>query len=64
LAQISVHAPQLLLLDEVTNNIDQLTRQHLVQILQAYSGTLGVVSHDAAFLEALGLDEVWNVTCP
>ena len=60
LAQISIHTPQLLLLDEVTNNIDQLTRQHLVEILKAYPGTLVVVSHDAAFLEALGLDEVWD----
>ena len=64
LAQISIHTPQLLLLDEVTNNIDQLTRQHLVQILKAYPGTLVVVFHDAAFLEALDLDEVWDVVSP
>jgi ATPase subunit of ABC transporter with duplicated ATPase domains len=64
LAQISVHRPQLLLLDEVTNNIDQLTRHHLVQILQSYPGTLVVVSHDSEFLNALNLDEVMSLeTC-
>ena len=64
LAQIWVRRPQLLLLDEVTNNIDQLTRQHLVQILQAYPGTLVVVSHDASFLEALDLEEIMSLeTC-
>ena len=48
-------APQLLLLDEPTNNLDLTTIAHLEQSLLAYQGALVVVSHDEAFLDAIGL---------
>ncbi len=48
-------APQLLLLDEPTNNLDLSTTRELESALRAYEGALLVVSHDGAFLDAIGL---------
>jgi len=46
---------QLLLLDEPSNHLDLPSLQALETLLRSYSGALVVVSHDDAFLEALGL---------
>ncbi len=50
--------PQLLILDEPTNDLDIASVDRLVEALAAYRGGLLVVSHDLAFLERLVLDQL------
>ncbi|MGH3385745.1 MAG: AAA family ATPase, partial [Nocardioidaceae bacterium] len=48
-------APQLLMLDEPTNNLDLASVRQLSQALDAYRGALVVASHDLAFLRTIGI---------
>ncbi|MFJ4914840.1 ABC-F family ATP-binding cassette domain-containing protein [Streptomyces sp. NPDC088726] len=48
-------APQLLMLDEPTNNLDLSSVRRLTAALAAYEGALVVASHDVPFLESLGI---------
>ncbi|WP_431873040.1 ABC-F family ATP-binding cassette domain-containing protein [Nocardiopsis eucommiae] len=48
-------APQLLMLDEPTNNLDLSSVRQLTGALEAYQGALLVASHDLRFLESIGI---------
>ncbi|MEV5596776.1 ABC-F family ATP-binding cassette domain-containing protein [Streptomyces sp. NPDC052496] len=48
-------APQLLMLDEPTNNLDLASVRRLVTALESYRGALIVVSHDVTFLREIGI---------
>ena len=60
LALLSLIDGNLLLLDEPTNHLDLASQEILEQAVQAYPGTVLLVSHDRALLEAV-TTQVWVV---
>jgi len=61
LAQIAAKTPKLLILDEVTNNLDLETRAHVIEVLREYPAALLVISHDADFLKQIGITDEYYV---
>ncbi|GAB4093444.1 ABC-F family ATP-binding cassette domain-containing protein [Flaviaesturariibacter terrae] len=53
--RIADEAPDLLVLDEPTNNLDLANIGILTDAVRAYTGTLLVVSHDPQFLQEIGV---------
>ena len=53
LARLFARPANVLVLDEPTNDLDIETLELLEELLQDYSGTLFLVSHDRAFLDAV-----------
>ncbi len=53
LAQATMAAPDLLVLDEVTTHLDADTIEALVEALEEWEGALVVVTHDRAFMAAV-----------
>ncbi|MFE2296506.1 ABC-F family ATP-binding cassette domain-containing protein [Streptomyces sp. NPDC059452] len=52
---LAAPAPQLLMLDEPTNNLDVASVRQLTSALSSYEGALLVASHDLAFLDSIGI---------
>lgn len=61
LAQIAAKTPKLLILDEITNNLDFITYQHVIEVLKAYPGALVVISHDEEFLDSIGVERFYGI---
>ncbi|WP_316859696.1 ABC transporter ATP-binding protein [uncultured Cohaesibacter sp.] len=53
LATVLAMRPEILLLDEPTNDLDEDTRERLIEILIGLPQTMLLVSHDRAFREAV-----------
>lgn len=53
---ISQRAPDMIILDEPTNNLDIRNLEILTKAINSYEGTLIVVSHDARFLQDIGIE--------
>ncbi len=53
LAMIAIKTPALLIVDEITNNLDMRTRKHVIEILNDYPGAVLLISHDEDFLLAI-----------
>ena len=61
LAAVLVEKPNLLILDEPTNDLDLQTVEVVEELLADYKGCLLVVSHDRTFMENLA-DRLFVVT--
>ena len=61
LALIAAKPPQLLILDEITNNIDLETKEHLCQILANYPSSMILVCHEQNFIEQLKIDRHYKI---
>ncbi|MCE1190244.1 MAG: ATP-binding cassette domain-containing protein [Ignavibacteria bacterium] len=53
--------PELLVLDEPTNNLDLDSVAQLAAMLQTYRGALLIISHDSAFIDELGITGVLSL---
>ncbi|HEV2668139.1 MAG TPA: hypothetical protein VG324_24700 [Blastocatellia bacterium] len=51
-------APEIFIADEPTNNLDLTSVEELVSALRGFGGAMIVVSHDAAFIEEIGVERV------
>ena len=60
LAKIAARPPKLLLLDEITNNIDLETRRQVGDILSHYPAAMICISHDEDFLTEIAAEK-WDV---
>ncbi|MBS1602453.1 MAG: ABC-F family ATP-binding cassette domain-containing protein [Bacteroidetes bacterium] len=56
---IAAQSPDMIVLDEPTNNLDIQNIEILTAAVDAYRGTLVVVSHDERFLKEVGVEEVF-----
>ena len=62
LAQIAASAPKLLILDEITNNLDIETKEHVIEVLNEYSGAMIIISHDMNFIGRIKIDKELDVS--
>ena len=53
LALIAARPPKLLILDEISNNLDKETLEHVITVLQHYPGALIIVTHHEELLHTL-----------
>ncbi len=61
LAIIACKIPSLLILDEITNNLDLETKSHVIEILRDYPSSILTISHDKSFLEMIKIDEYYQI---
>jgi len=54
---IAAQSPDMIVLDEPTNNLDIQNIEILTAAINEYRGTLVVVSHDERFLKEVGVEE-------
>ena len=62
LALIAAKPPKLLILDEITNNLDLETRAHVIQVLLAFPGAMIVISHDQDFLKSIQIETIYQIS--
>lgn len=56
-------APDLLILDEPTNNLDLESLEEVASALRGYHGTLIIISHDTEFLRDVGIERQITLPC-
>lgn len=61
LCVIAAKMPRLIVLDEVTNNLDRATKQHVVEVLKEYPSAMLIISHDRSFLQAIGIHRYFSI---
>jgi ATPase subunit of ABC transporter with duplicated ATPase domains len=61
LATIAANPPVLLLLDEISNNLDIETKQHVLTVLNNYPGAYLLICHEGEFVAQLNLDYTYQI---
>jgi ATPase subunit of ABC transporter with duplicated ATPase domains len=58
---ISNSTPDLIVMDEPTNNLDIANMQILTQTVRQYKGSILLISHDNRFIEEIGVGKVYDM---
>jgi len=53
--------PSLLILDEISENVDVDTRNSLIELLHSFVGAVLVISHDPDFCRAFHPTQIWTL---
>lgn len=61
LALIAANPPKLLILDELTNNLDLETQTHIIEVLSEFPGAMMIISHDKDFLESIHIETKYQI---
>lgn len=61
LAIIAIQTPKLLILDEITNNLDLETKSHIQSILASYPSSYLLICHESTFCEAIEFDSKYVI---
>ncbi len=61
LCLISTLSPKLLILDEVTNNLDIEAKEHVINIIKVYPGSLLIISHDQDFIDEITFSKTMKI---
>jgi ATPase subunit of ABC transporter with duplicated ATPase domains len=59
---LSSEAPELVVLDEPTNNLDLANVEFLERLIREYRGALIVISHDETFLRNCGVEHILDLS--
>lgn len=54
--------PSLLIMDEVSENLDVETRQSLTDVISSFQGAVIVVTHDIDFAETYNVTQIWRIS--
>ncbi|MDF1685067.1 MAG: ATP-binding cassette domain-containing protein, partial [Legionellaceae bacterium] len=55
-AMMGCQTPKILILDEITNNLDIETKNHVIDVLNAYPGTLIFICHEKLLADQIKID--------
>ena len=58
---ISNNMPDILILDEPTNNLDIQSQKVLLSSIKNFGGAIIVVSHDQKFIDEIGIDHIIQI---
>lgn len=58
---VSNHTPDMLILDEPTNNLDVQSLEVLTATVKEFNGTLLIISHDQYFIDDVGIDHTISI---
>ncbi|XWO14221.1 Vitamin B12 import ATP-binding protein BtuD [Candidatus Hepatincola sp. Pdp] len=61
LCHIGAKTPNLLILDELSNNLDMETKNHVISVLYSYKGSILIIDHDEQFLNNLGVTSYYHL---